>query len=261
MEINKIYNEDCLKTISRMPDDFIDLTITSPPYNVDLGNNKFNSNGYDVIKDNLPHEEYINGLMNVFTGIFQKTKNGGRCVINIGDGQNGKIATHSDIIQFMKKIGWLTMAVIIWDKQNITSRTAWGSFASPSSPSFPKAFEYIMIFAKGDYKLKTIGKTDLSKEEFIKWSLAKWNFSGEKIMDIGHLDGHPAPFPIELPYRCIKMLSWIGATIYDCYMGSGTTAIASKELDRNFIGSEISEHYYQLSMKRINRWVKQTELF
>jgi len=139
------------------------------------------------------------------------------------------------------------MVTIIWDKNNVSSRTAWGSFNSPSSPSFPTPFEYILGFAKQERKLQWKGETDLSKEEFISWSLAKWTFGGENIKKIGH----PAAFPIELPIRCIKMFSWIGSVVYDPFMGSGSTAIACVKTNRMYIGSEISKEYVDLSLSRI----------
>lgn len=249
MELNKIYNEDCLTTIERMPEDFLDLTVTSPPYNVDLGNNKFNKNPYDLYNDNKNHKKYIEWLRSIFKGIYDKTKVGGRCVINIGDGQNGRVPTHSDIIQFMTHdLKWIPMFVIIWDKNSVSSRTSWGSFHSPSSPSFPSPFEYVLGFAKGSRKIQWKGETDLKKQEFIDWSLAKWTFSGESSKRVGH----PAPFPLDLPLRCIKMLTWIGSTVYDPFSGSGTTAFACFENGRNYIGSEISEEYYNKSLERLS---------
>jgi site-specific DNA-methyltransferase (adenine-specific) len=238
-----------------MPDNFIDLTVTSPPYNVDLGNNKYNNSPYDVYDDKRQHSEYIVWLRETFTIIYKKTKHGGRCVINIGDGQNGRIPTHSDIIQLMLGIGWLPMATIIWDKKNCSSRTAWGSFNSPSAPSFPIPFEYIMIFSKGDRKIQYNGNTDLEKQQFIDWSYGIWQFPGENI------GLHPAAFPIDIPIRCIKMLTWIDAVVYDPFMGSGTTAIASHELKRKWIGSEISSQYCEIARKRIEPYLQQTTLF
>lgn len=244
MDLNKIYYESNLDTLDRMKDDFIDLTVTSPPYNVDLGNNKYNKNSYDLYNDNKDHQEYISWLKTIFSKIYQKTKKGGRCVINIGDGKNGAVPTHSDIIQMMVDIGWIPMVTIIWDKNNVSSRTAWGSF---KSPSFPTPFEYILAFAKENKKLQTKGETDLTNEEFVTWSLAKWTFTGENLKKVGH----PAAFPIELPIRCLKMFSWVGSVIYDPFMGSGSTAIAAIRTNRNYIGSEISKDYVDLSEKRI----------
>lgn len=234
---------------NRIENDSIDLTITSPPYNVDLGNNKLNKNPYDLYNDNKEHQEYIKWLNTIFEKIYLKTKLGGRCVINIGDGKNGAVPTHSDIIQFMKDLGWIPMSTIIWNKNQVGNRTAWGSFMSPSSPSFPTPFEYILVFGKGDKKLQWKGETDIEKQEFIDWAYGIWNIAPEtKMKKIGH----PAMFPIELQKRCLKMFSWKGSLVYDPFSGAGTTAIACKEFDRNFIGSELSEEYYKLSLDRIN---------
>lgn len=247
MEVNRIYNESNIDTLSRMDDGYLDLTVTSPPYNVDLGNNKYNKNPYNMYNDNKDHREYIQWLKNIFALVYQKTKKGGRCVINIGDGQNGRVPTHSDIIQMMVNIEWIPMAIIVWDKNNTSSRTSWGSFASPSSPSFPTPFEYILGFTKQVRKLQWKGETDLKKEEFIQWSLSKWNFGGENLKRVGH----PAAFPVELPLRCIKMFSWVNSVVYDPFMGSGSTAIACLKTGRRFIGSEISKEYVELSKNRI----------
>ena len=247
----KIYNEDCKEVISKFPDKTIDLVVTSPPYNVDLGNNKYHKNPYDLYNDNKDHEDYINWLKNIFSLIYDKLYTGGRVCINIGDGDNGSVPTSSDIIQFMTKdIGYLPMAHIIWNKSQIGNRTAWGSFRSPSSPSFPTPFEHILVFAKETKKLQKDGETDLTKEEFINWSLSIWDMKPEtnqkKI-------GHNAMFPKELPKRLIKMFSWEKSTVLDPFAGVNTTGIACKELNRNYIGCEISENYCEKSVKRLRQ--------
>ena len=251
INLNTIYNEDNIITLNRMDDNFLDLTVTSPPYNVNLGKNKYNKNPYDLYIDNKDHKEYIEWLKKTFQLVYQKTKSGGRCVINIGDGKNGSVPTHSDIIQMMVNIKWIPMGIILWDKNNVSNRTSWGSFKSPSSPSFPTPFEYILIFAKESKKLQWNGKTDLTKEEFINWAFSKWSFNGENLKKVGH----PAAFPIELPLRIIKMLSWVNSIVYDPYIGSGTTAIACVKTNRYFIGSEISKEYVKLSYERIKNEV------
>lgn len=243
-----IYLEDCLEVIPRLEDESVDCVITSPPYNVDLGNNKYNKNPYSLYKDNKEHYEYINWLKNIFFGIYPKLKKGGRVCINIGDGKNGAVPTSSDIVQFMKDL-YIPTAHIIWDKNQVANRTAWGSFQSPSCPSYPCPFEHVLIFAKEDIHLQHKGESDLTKDEFIAWAYSIWKFAPEtKAKKIGH----PAPFPEELPYRLIKMNTYIGDTVFDPFMGSGTTGVACKKSGRNFIGCEIDSEYYSIAQKRIS---------
>jgi site-specific DNA-methyltransferase (adenine-specific) len=249
IELNRIYNEDCLATLGNMEDGLLDLTVTSPPYNVKLGNNKHNkTRSYDEYDDDKPYDEYIEWMKSIFKLVYQKTKSGGRCVINIGSGQNGRVTTQSDIIQFMKDIGWIPLTQIIWDKHNCSNRTSFGSFNSPSCPAFPTPFEYILVFAKDSLKLQWKGETDLVKEDFVKWTLAKWDFAPERLKKVGH----PAAFPVELPLRCVKMLSWKNSIVYDPFMGAGTTALACKQTGRNYIGSEISKEYIEIAEERLN---------
>jgi len=248
-ELNKIYNEDCLVTLSNMPNMFLDLVVTSPPYNVDLGNNKYHKNPYDLYRDNKDHQEYIKWLEHIFNNIYIKLKKGGRVCINIGDGKNGAVPTSSDIIQFMKELNYIPITHIIWHKQTVGNRTSWGSWMSPSCPSFPTPFEHILVFAKDSKKLMEQGKTDLTKEEFIHWSLALWEFPPENKQN---KYGHNAMFPLELPIRCIKMFSWIDSIVYDPFCGAGTACVAAKLLNRIYIGSEISEKYCEIAKQRLN---------
>lgn len=248
LEINNIYNCNCEDGIKELEDNSIDLIITSPPYNVDLGNNKYNKNSYDLYNDNKEHKEYIEWMHLIFKNLYIKIKSGGRVCINIGDKKNGAVPTASDITQFMTLIGYIPMTHIIWNKNQIGNRTAWGSFNSPSSPSFPTPFEHILVFCKDNKKLQYSGKTDLTKKEFIDWSLALWNFTPEikqKKM------GHPAMFPEELPKRLMKMLSWENSFILDPFSGLGTVGKVAKDNNRNFILFELSEEYCKKACERI----------
>jgi len=257
----QLYNGKAEDIIPYIDDNSIDLIITSPPYNVDLGNNKFNKDQYDVYNDNKSHIKYIAWLKDIFDELYSKLKSGGRCAINIGDGQNGRVPTHSDIIHFMTHdLSYIPMANIIWNKSQIGNRFAWGSWCSPSCPSFPKPFEYIMVFAKENIKLQETGETDLIPSEFNKWAFSIWNMTAEtKMKEIGH----PAAFPVELPYRLIKMLSWTNATILDPFNGSGTTGVACEMLGRKYIGIELSKKYCDLTEKRINntRSLEEKDIF
>jgi site-specific DNA-methyltransferase (adenine-specific) len=264
-EINKnlkIYHGKSEQVIPTLEDNSIDLVITSPPYNVDLGNNKFNENPYDMYNDNKDHWDYIEWMRDgIFGPLYDKVKSGGRVAINIGDGKNGRVPTHVDIIHFMtRELKYLPMANIIWRKSQIGNRFSWGSYNSPSSPSFPKPFEYVMIFAKDDVKLQEKGESDLLDFEFKEWAFAEWNMTPETKMN---KIGHPAMFPVELPYRLIKMLSWKDATVLDPFNGAGTTGVACHKLSRKYIGIELSKKYYDLSVHRLNnlRPLTETDMF
>ena len=248
---SQLYNAKAEDAIPHIEDNTIDLVVTSPPYNVNLGDNKLNKNPYDLYNDNKDHQEYVLWLKSIFEDILPKLKSGGRVCINIGDGKNGGVPTHSDIIQFMTHgLKFIPMTTIIWNKSQIGNRTAWGSWLSPSSPSFPTPFEYIMVFAKDSIKLQTKGKTDLHRQEFINNSLAIWDMLPETRMK---KIGHPAMFPKALPERLIKMLSWKGATVLDPFNGAGTTGVACEALGRKYIGIEMSKKYCDITIDRINK--------
>ena len=245
----KIINEYCEKGIPLLEDYSIDLVVTSPPYNVDLGNNKYHKSSYDIYNDNKDHHKYILWLKNIFAIIYKKLVLGGRVCINVGDGGNGSVPTSSDIIQFMKELRYIPLTHIIWDKSQTSNRAAWGSYKSPSCPSFPTPFEHIMVFAKTNKKLQRNGKTDLSEDEFVSWTIALWKFPPELRQDEF---GHKAMFPEELPKRCIKMFSYVDSLILDPFNGAGTTAVVCKKLNRNYIGFEISKAYCTITEKRLN---------
>ena len=116
-----------------------------------------------------------------------------------------------------------------------------------------------MIFAKETLKLEEKGETDLLKQEFIDWAISMWKIAPDtKMKSIGH----PAVFPVALPYRLIKMLSWKNATVLDPFNGAGTTGVACKKLGRKYIGIEISQDYIDISLKRIKKADEQnTDIF
>jgi len=240
-----LYHADTTILSELFPQNSIHAIITSPPYNVDLGNNRYKKDGYSLYHDNKEHKEYIRWLSRIFNTLEFKLKPGGRLCINIGDGKNGRVPTHSDLIQ---NINMLLHSVIIWNKSQTVNRTAWGSFNSPSSPSYPTPFEYVLIFSRDSYKLSWKGETDLEKEEFIKWAYALWEFTPETKM---RYFGHPAMFPEELPKRLIKMNTYIGDIVLDPFAGAGTTLVVAEKLKRKWIGVELDEKYCEITKKRI----------
>jgi len=261
LESNHIYHGRCEDLITKITDESVDLVITSPPYNVDLGKNKFNKNPYDLYNDNKDHKEYISWLKDIFHAIKYKLVHGGRVCINIGDSQNGRVPTHSDIIQFMvHDLKYIVKSVIIWDKSQIGNRLAWGSWKSPSNPSFPCTYEYILVFCnESQYKEGDKKDITISREEFIHNSIAMWRFPGEQRMNKKY--GHPAMFPIELPYRLIQHLSYKGDLVLDPFSGMGTTCLAAENSGRKWMGFELSEEYADASIKRLNQEIDQEKIF
>ena len=237
----QIFNEDFLKI--SIPEESIDLVITSPPYNVGID--------YKENNDSISYEEYLDWTEKWLSKVFKLLKEDGRLCLNIPLDKNkgGKNSVYADIVNIAKKIGFNYQSTIIWNEQNISKRTAWGSWLSASAPYVIAPVETIVLFYKEQWKKKKKGTSDISKEEFIEWTNGLWTFSGESKKRIGH----PAPFPLELPKRCIKLFSYIGDTILDPFVESGTTLISAYKLNRKGIGVEISKEYFELAIKRINK--------
>jgi site-specific DNA-methyltransferase (adenine-specific) len=242
LELNRIYNEDCLEGMKKLPNNFVDLIVTSPPYNLSI---KYNS-----YEDNMPYETYLNWVRDWLSESLRVLKDGGRICVNIPMESNlgGKKYIMNDYINVFESLGFVRNSIAIWNKQNLTSRTAWGSWKSPSCPNIINPLEVVVIYSKGTRKKE--GKKediDITKEEFVEYSLGVWNFNAEKAKKIGH----PAPFPKDLPYRCVKMFSYKNDIVMDIFMGSGTTAIAAINTNRNFIGFELDSEYHRIATERI----------
>jgi site-specific DNA-methyltransferase (adenine-specific) len=244
-------NGDCLDVLKTIEDNTVDLCITSPPYNVGI-----NYNTYD---DNIAYKDYLKWMKEVFATIYDKLKVGGRICLNIPINTTDKEQhmTRTTIMDFgniFSELDYIFYCDIIWNKNNVVNRTAWGSWLSPSSPHLMNPVEHILVYAKktkvheGDKSL-----IDIKKEEFIDWTIANWTFNAETSKDINH----PVPFPEELPYRCMKMFSYQRDLILDPFMGSGTTGLVAKKLKRNFIGIELDKDYYNFACNRIRPNVKQ----
>ncbi len=248
-----IYNCDFLK-LNQISDSSVDLIITSPPYNVDI---QYNSHD-----DNLTYDEYLDFSKEWMTKCYRLAKNDGRFCLNIPLDKNkgGQQSVYADLTSIAKNIGWKYHSTIVWNEGNISRRTAWGSFKSASAPYVIAPVEMIIVLYKNTWK-KTSGSqiSDISKLEFMQWTCGLWNFSGESKKKVGH----PAPYPIELPKRCIKLFSFVGDTILDPFLGSGSTLIASYLCNRKGIGIEIDKLYCDLSIKRLKNeaMIDQARLF
>ena len=222
----------------------IDLTVTSPPYNV----GKLYSG--DERDDLLNYKEYLRFCRHWLKNCYYWTKPTGRLCLNIGIDKNkdGKRPVYSDVTQVALDTGWKYHSTIIWNEGNISKRTAWGSWKSASAPHVIAPVETIVVLYKEEWKRQRPGENDVTADEFKNWVFGVWNFPGESAKRIGH----EAPFPRELPRRCIKLFSFIGDTVLDPFVGSGTTMIESIFGGRVAIGIEKERQYCELTRTRVS---------
>lgn len=239
-----IFHDDIL-SIQSIPNESIDLIITSPPYNVDIH--------YNSHDDNISYDQYLEFTRKWMSQCYKFAKSEGRFLLNIPLDKNkgGQKPVGADFTQIAKDTGWKYHSTIIWNEGNISRRTAWGSFMSASAPYVIAPVELILVLYKNSWK-KTGGtrQNDITKKEFMDWTNGVWTFNGQNKKGAG---GHPAPFPVELPRRCIKLFSYIGDTILDPFLGSGSTLIAATQLQRNGIGVDVDKNYCDIAVDRIKR--------
>ena len=250
---NKIASQSTNRIISNssenmaeLPDNSIHLMVTSPPYNV----------GKDYDQD-ITLEEYLAFLGRVWKEVFRVLVPGGRACINIANlGRKPYIPLHAHIIQGMTQIGFLMRGEIIWNKAASASpSTAWGSWRSPANPTLRDVHEYILIFSKAGFSRQNPDqrRATISREEFLELTKSVWNFPAVRAKQVGH----PAPFPIELPYRLIQLYTYEGEVILDPFMGSGQTAIAALQGNRRYLGYEIEPEYVRLAEKRLKQFIRE----
>ncbi len=236
-----LYLGDVLEE-NNFKEEFIDLIVTSPPYNVGIE--------YNSTNDTITYRDYLDFSAKWLTNCYNWTKPSGRLCLNIPLDKNkgGQHSVGADLTVLAQKIGWKYHSTIIWNEGNISRRTAWGSWMSASAPYVIAPVELIVVLYKDTWKkLSGSKQNDITKEEFMEWTNGLWTFNGESKKRIGH----PAPFPRELPKRCIKLFSFIGDTVFDPFCGSGTTLIEAKILKRKAIGLEIDPNYCKLAKERL----------
>ncbi len=228
------------EAMTEIPDNSVHLMITSPPYNV--------TKEYDR---DLSLTEYLEMLRRVFSEVYRVLVYGGRACVNVANlGRKPYIPLSDFVSRMMLDIGFLMRGEIIWDKgAGAGVSMAWGSWKSASNPVLRDVHEYILVFSKGSFtRKKAEGKADtITREQFMEWTKSVWRFNPESARKVGH----PAPFPVELPYRLIQLFSFTGDIVLDPFMGSGTTAIAALESGRKYVGYEIDEEYVKLAEKRL----------
>jgi site-specific DNA-methyltransferase (adenine-specific) len=243
----RIINDDIFST-QNIPEDSIDLIVTSPPYNVDI---KYNSHD-----DQISYEEYLDFSRRWMERCIHWLRDDGRFCLNIPLDKNkgGQQSVGADLTTIAKSVGFRYHSTIIWNEGNISRRTAWGSWVSASAPYVIAPVELIVVLYKNSWK-KTSGshQSDILKEQFMEWTNGLWTFNGERKTKIGH----PAPFPVELPLRCMKLFSFVGDTVLDPFMGSGSTLVAAGRCNRFGIGVDIDPTYCEIAVGRIESEVAQ----
>jgi site-specific DNA-methyltransferase (adenine-specific) len=245
----RVYNDDLLSTKVIEPGS-IDLIVTSPPYSIDIQ--------YGHYDDNIPYSEYLSFTESWLRRCLDFSKSDGRLCLNIPLDKNkgGQQSVSADITTIAKRVCWKYHSTIIWNEQNISRRTAWGSWLSASAPYVIAPVEVILVLYKERWTKERRGKSDVTREEFLQWTNGVWTFNGESRNRVGH----PAPFPVELPRRCIKLFSYVGDTVLDPFLGSGTTLLACLDTKRQGIGIDIDRKYCQLAKRRLELRIKQSRM-
>jgi len=232
------------ENMGELPDNSVHLMVTSPPYNV--------GKEYD---ENLTLQEYRQFLKRVWEEVYRTLVPGGRACINIANlGRKPYIPLHAFIVEDMLELGFLMRGEVIWNKASSSSpSTAWGSWLSAANPTLRDIHEYILVFSKGMFRREKASRrrNTISKQEFLEFTKSVWSFPAEP----AHAVGHPAPFPVELPYRLIQLYTFEEEVILDPFIGSGQAAIAAIKTNRHYVGYDISEEYAKLAERRIKEFL------
>lgn len=232
MEINKIHNIDCLEGLKQLEDDSIDLVFTSPPYKNSyegIGINRGSKTAKYHYTNDVGEPLFV--IEDVAELLFKKLKINGMFLLNLGFNKDSGALRPFQIIDRFRKFGWFCPDIIIWHKQNPIPNTAY---------QLTNAYEFIFVLTKTPtYKLP------IEKREYLHNVIKTPVESGGT--------NHNAAFHINLAKFCVKYFSKKEDLVLDMFMGSGTTAVASKQLNRNFIGFEINKEYVKIANKRLEQ--------
>lgn len=256
MILSRVINADS-RAMKELEDSAVDLVVTSPPY--------WHIKNYEVegqIGYGQSLHEYLKSLYTVWKECYRVLKPGTRLCINIGDqflrsivyGRYKIAPLHSEFITQCERIGFDYMGAIIWQKKTTMNTTGgasvMGSYPYPPNGLVEFDYEFILIFKKQGSRpvsRDTKERSKLTKEEWKEYFSGHWYFNGERQV------GHEAMFPEELPRRIIKMFSFVGDTVLDPFLGSGTSAKVALELGRNSIGYEINQNFLPMIKEKISK--------
>ncbi|NUN93885.1 MAG: site-specific DNA-methyltransferase [Verrucomicrobiae bacterium] len=261
---DRILCGDAREILASLPVESIHLAITSPPYNVGLE--------YDSHNDRMPYADYLRWLSTFWREIHRVLVPGGRFALNVAPTSIKDFRpVHYDMARDLMTLGFIMRAEILWYKQTMRRRTAWGSWKSPANPHVIPSWEYVLVFSKGSWSLPgDKAAADITAEEFIQFSDAFWPIApegrgrqpflkslypprrGRKAPE-QKTEGHPAPFPEELIYRLIKFYSYRNNVVLDPFGGTGTVAAVAARTRRHFVHLDLSEKYCAVAAERVRR--------
>ena len=271
LETNKIINDNCVDVMSKMPNDSIDLIVTSPPYNVGID--------YDSCDDRKSMEDYWEWTKEWLTESFKVLKDDGRIAVNIPyevnvQDRGGRVLFMSEFWAIMKKIGFNFYGLVDLDENSPhrSKTTAWGSWMSPSSPYIYNPKECVILAYKKDRIKKIKGESqwtgemtdieqedgsikkkmvyqDEDKKEFMSLVYGQWEYFADTKQQT------KATFSMDIPMRALKILTYKNDIILDPFTGSGTSLVAAEILGRRWIGIELSPNYCKVAQERVQHFI------
>ena len=262
---------DSRAVLHALPNECIHLAITSPPYNVGLQ--------YDSHNDKMPDDEYLKWLTTFWSELYRVLVPGGRFALNIAPTSIKDFRPiHYHMARDLVHLGFIMRTEILWYKQTMRRRTAWGSWKSPRNPHMVPSWEYVLVFSKGSWALEgNKADADITGKEFIEFSDAFWPISpetrgrqpflkslypprrGRKAPEQKE-NSHPAPFPEKLIYRLIKFYSYKNNVILDPFGGTGTVATVAAKTGRHYVHLDLSQKYCSIAAERVAAETKQMRL-
>lgn len=249
VELNKIYQGDILEKLDLIPDNSIDLILTSPPYNIGVK--------YEDYEDNLNLQEYLSWIKKIFKKFKRILKEDGRFCINIlyevnMKDKGGRVLLIAEYYKLLQEVGLHYNSIVDLKENTVSHRikySAWGSWLSSSSPYIYNPKECLIIGYNKQWKKKKKDKNkDIPKELFLELVKGSWLYRPET------KGLTKSNFSLDIPLKAIQILSYKKDVVLDPFMGSGTTAIAAKLLDRYYIGIELSNKYCSIAEERIKKY-------
>src|SRR5271170_1087792 len=239
---DRIVLGDAHAVLEALPPDSVHLAVTSPPYNVRIA--------YQGYEDDLPPDAYLRWLKEVWKALYRVLVPGGRFVLNVAPTSIKDFRPiHHDLSRDLRSLGYIMRTEIIWYKQTMGRRTAWGSWKSPSNPHIIPSWEYVLVFSKGQWKLEgDPAAVDITAREIEAFSDGFWHIPPER-----KRHGHPAPFPEELIERVVKFYSYRENVVLDMFGGTGTVAAVARQLGRHYLHVDASAEYCEQAADRVRR--------